>query len=90
MARSAAKAAGDKLFPLLGVHVGGQADLAKVVLADDFPGLVARPSKCGDKDRHQQGDDCDHHQKLYQSKCLSSMHHQRSPSKRPEQQNRYD
>ena len=79
---SAAMAARDKLFPLLGVHVGGKADLAEVVSADYFPGLLASPSQSGDEDGHEQRDDRDDYEKLYQSKCLSSIHHQRSSCKR--------
>jgi len=78
----AAMAARDKLFPLLGVDVGGKAYLAEVVSADDFPGLLASPSQSGDEDGHEQRDNRDDHQKLYQSECLSSIHHQRSSCKR--------
>ena len=51
---------------LVRVHGEDQAPLLEVGQAGDGPGLLPHPLQCRHQDRHEQGDDRDHHEQLDQ------------------------
>ncbi len=57
------------------------ADLAEVVQAVHAPGLFTDPAQGGHENRHQQGDNRNHHQKLNQRERLVPVFHAAPPAK---------
>jgi len=66
--------AGDKIVVIQGVPVHGKAYLSEAIEAVNGPGLFLHPLQCRHQYRHQQRNNSDYYQQLYQRESLSFVH----------------